>query len=67
MKSPRKISDNGGNNQPQQAFDKEKHKPEKAEAFNNFRGGVFSFLRTFLHIFKINLPEVIFKPFGEIR
>ena len=63
-----KISNNGRNNYPQdQAFDKEKHKAEKAEAFDNLRGGVFTFLRAFLHTFKINFPEKLFKLFGEIR
>jgi hypothetical protein len=63
----RKISNDGGNNQPQQAFDEEKHKTEKAEAFYDLRGGIFTFLRAFLHTFKINFPEKLFKSFSAIR
>ncbi len=34
MSFPGEISDNGGNNQPQQAFNQKKHKADKPEAFN---------------------------------
>ena len=58
----RKISDDGGDDEPEEAFDKKEHETSNAESFHPRSGRTGLVSRRLFHAkFKIAIPVLIFK------